>query len=360
VTDRPDHLLFVPGGGGAGSGESFRSLMLAHGARDRWPDLRIGFLTGTEHRDVGFEAFERHTVPGRVSRNHAGVLEILQSTRPRVVIFDNRGSTAAVAGAARLGAKVVYIADSPQILRRVLRLRRLRRLDQLWLVQRRLGPTQPGLSWLERRRLDLARVPEVHSFDALFPEPDAESRAKLLSELGLDAGPYALFVAGGGGTVHAGRPAPEIFAEAAGRVHQRTGLACATVLGPLYAGHPRRQTGVTLIPSLAPARMIELLSAAKVVACGGGVTSVQALALGRLCVAADTGGADQPGRLEAFERAGLLRSVPLEASALAEATALVLHDPQVGERMRIALASMGLRNGLPRALDALGALLGRS
>ena len=343
-----------------GSGESFRSLMLAQAAQQRWPEARIGFLTAADHRDLGFDAFERHVVPGRVSRNDAAVLDVLQRTRPDVVIFDNRGSTTSIVNSARLGARTVYIAPAAQLLKRAFRLRRLRRLDQLWLVQRRFGPEPATLSGSERVRVALARGPEIHFFDSIFPEVEPARRARLLSELELDAGRYALFSAGGGGTAHEGRPVPEIFADAAGRVHRATGIPCVAVMGPLYSGHTPPQEGVTLVPSLAPPKMIDLLSAAEVVACGGGDVVAQALALERLCVVASTGGPDQPERIRACARAGLVQPAPIEAAAIAEGVITLLQETQRRERIRSALAASGLRNGLPRALDALGSLLVRA
>ena len=86
----PFQLLFVPGGGGVGSGESFSCLTLARAARARWPSARVGFLLGEAHADVGFADFEVCRIAGRLSRNDTAVLEHLRATRPDVVLFDNR------------------------------------------------------------------------------------------------------------------------------------------------------------------------------------------------------------------------------------------------------------------------------
>ena len=52
-------MLFVPGGGRTGIGESARTLILADAARARWPDSRIGFITGEDHARLPGDGFDR-------------------------------------------------------------------------------------------------------------------------------------------------------------------------------------------------------------------------------------------------------------------------------------------------------------
>jgi hypothetical protein len=99
--------------------------------------------------------------------------------------------------------------------------------------------------------------------------------------------------------------------------------------------------------------MAGLLAEAEVVACGGGVSLTQALTLGRVCVASDLGGADQPERIAACARAGMVEPAPLEAMPIADAVTQLAADAVRRERMRQAIDAAGLRNGLGEALEAL-------
>ncbi|MGI9590665.1 MAG: hypothetical protein ACR2P8_04795 [Myxococcota bacterium] len=350
------HLLFVPGGGRTGLGETIRTLVLAQAARERWPAARVGFLTDEEHVRLPSDDFERHTVTGRVSRNVAAVNRLLGELAPDLVVFDGRGQGAQIACASRAGARTVYLAGVPTMRRRAFRWSRLRSLDQIW-IRRDIVDPRGDLTLGERLRLRLAARPRAHFVQAISPLPDAGRLKELRSRLGLGADSYLLFAPGGGGYEREGRPVPEIFAEAAGRVHEATGLACVVVLGPLYDGPTSGVADVIAVPALSPHEMIDLVSGAQLVACGGGGLMGQALATGRVCVAAPAGGSDQPGRIARCEEAGLLAASPLAADAIAERALALLADDErragIGQRIE----QSGLRNGLPHALSLMEGLL---
>ena len=353
----PPSILFVPRTGPDGLGEATRALVLARAASRRWPGARIEFVTITPGAWLEGRGFAHHRVEGGASRNPDGIDEVLRRTRPDVAIFDGWGRTSTLALARELGARTVFMAANDLALRRLFRSRRLRFVDQLWIVQSRLGATRPLLSRRWRLRLALSRRPALHVFDAIFPEPDPIRAKDLRRTIGLPDDRYALLCAGGGGTVHAGRPVPEIFAEAAGRVREETGMATVLVQGPLYEGDAPPPPGVLVVKSLEPEQMIDLLAGAEVIACGGGDIIAQALANERPCVAADAGGLDQPDRIRGFAEAGLIEASPLDACELADRMSRLARDADhrgaLGERV----AASGLRNRVTDALDCLEPLL---
>lgn len=356
MTSGSPHLLFIPGGGRMGLGESVRSLVLAHGARERWPESRVSFITDEQHVRLASDAFERHTVVGRVSRNVEAVNRLLCELEPDLVIFDGRGRSAQIACASRTGARTVYIAALPTTRRRAFRWSRLRWLDHLWIRRDFVDPWC-DLTLGERVRLRIARGAEVHFVQAIHPHPEARRLAALRDRIGLGGEPYLLFAPGGGGWEHGGRPVSDLFAAAARRVKDASGRSCVVVLGPLYPGRMPAADGVTVVFALSPPEMIDLVGGAEIVATGGGGLMGQALASGRICIAAAAGGSDQPGRIRRGEEAGLLVASPLTADAIAERVLNLLRDPPRRAELAQRIDRSRLGNGLPEALDLLEGLL---
>jgi hypothetical protein len=335
-----------------------RALVLARGVRARWPKARIEFVTSHRPAALRDDGFACHVVEEETSKNAEAVRDLLRRLVPIVAVFDNRGRTETLACAARLGIKTVFIASQTESLERLFRSRRPRYLDQLWLVQRRFGTTPASLGWRRRLQLALLRGPEVHTFDSILPETDPARSRELRGKLGVDDAPYVLFVAGGGGYVQEARPVADVFVEAARRVSEVLAIPCIAVLGPLHPGPVPALPGVIVVESLGPEAMIDLLSEARVVACGGGGIAGQALASGLPCVVAPAGGPDQDERIQACAEAGLIEPSPLEAGAIAAAVQALLADAERQISLRNRIASCGFRNGLHGAVDQLGRLAG--
>jgi len=355
--DATPHLLFLPGGGSEGAGEYARTLIVAEALREHWPKARIGFVTGAQHPRFAFDDFERHTIEGKVSKNVEAVNAVLRETLPDLVIFDNRGQTAQIVCAKRMGIRTVFVCTQPQFVRRAFRLRRLRHLDQLWIVQRRFGPTPSALSWAQKLRLALSGGPEICFLDTIFPETNGAHRRELLLRLGLDGEPFALFVAGGGGYQANGRPVPEIFLEAAKRVSKAHGIRCAAVMGPLFRGGVPELPGLVVLKQVSPRDMVGLLRDAHVVACGGGGMAGQALAQNSVCVVAPAGGPDQPERIRVCATNGLLEPSELAPDAIATGVLGLLEDDARRRGMRSRLEACAFRNGLPAAVTHIERLL---
>jgi hypothetical protein len=351
------HLLFAPRGGHDAVGEALRTLILAKAARRRWPGATIEFVS----RPLPLfeaEGFRLHPVEAGISKDQAAAIAVLERTRPGVLVLDNHGRTPILARASGLGVRTVFIADHEVFFDRLFRSRRLRFIDQLWIVQRRFGSRTHGLPWPRRLRLALLRGPSVHTFDTILPELIPGERADVRRELGLGSGPYVLFAAGGGGYRHGGRPVSDVFAEAARHVHEATRMPCVVVMGPLHPEPVPEIPGVVVVKSLVPEAMIELISGASIVACGGGSTSSQAMALGRVCVVAPAGGPDQPVRIEHCAAEGLVEASPLEAKAIAERVCGLVEDAPRCAAIEARIEACGFRNGVAAALDQLALLSG--
>jgi hypothetical protein len=356
----PPHILFIPRAGPIGMGESIRALVLARAAARRWPGARIELVAPMAGSWLEGRGFPHHLVEGGASRNAAGVEAVLRRAEADLVVFDGWGRPSTLALARSLGGATVFIAANDRAQRRLFGSRRIRHTDEVWIVQSRLGLARPLLTRRQRLRLALRRRPRLRTFEAMFPEPDPARRAALSEKLGLPEAPYALLCAGGGGTEVDGRPVPEIFLEAAGRVHDETGVASIAVLGPLYEGRAEAPPGVIRVASLEPDELIDLLAGAEVVACGGGDLIAQAVANGRACVAADAGGVDQGARVRAYAEAGLIEASVLAPDAIADRVAGLLRDVPRREALRRRAVESGLGNRVREAVDAMAGLLARA
>lgn len=351
------HVVFIPGGGSSGVGESMRSFIVADALHRRCPSWRIGFITDERHLRLPYDGFERHRVSGQVSKSVAEVNRLLEELTPDVVVFDSRGRGDHVARASHVGARTVYVAAQPRTLERALRWRRLRHLDELWVVNSSFRRRRDRLAFSQRMRVRLARGPEIRFFDSILPLADPQRSEALQRRLGLEGEPYILFAPGGGGFEDGGRPVSELFAEAAQRLQRASGIRCVAVMGPLYQGGLRSLEGITILDSVEPAEMIGLLAGARLVVCGGGGVIGQALVLEKVCVAVPAGGSDQPERIRRCAQQGLLEATSLDPGAIARLVRELLQDPAREGELLARIRRVGPRNGLPEALRHLAGLV---
>ena len=355
--ERPPHLLFLPVCGGEGTGEYARCLILAEGARRRWPAARIRIVATRGPGAAPEDGFERHWMEGSPTRNTPAVRALLEGDPPDVALFDNSGRTAQLRCARRLGVRSVFVTSRPTTRWRGFQLRRLRRLDQIWIVQPRsdLASLNP---W-ERLKLRLLSGTEALFLDTIHPEPDPARLEALRRTLGLRDEPYLLFAPGGGGWQVGGRPVSEIFVEAARQAARESRMRAVVVLGPRNPAPAAGLGRVLVVGALRPAEMMDLIAGARLLAIGGGSILGQALSLGRVCVAAAAGGRDQEERVRRWAREGALEAAETEPGAIARAVLGLLGEPARLDAVRARVEALGLRNGLPSALDALGRLVAK-
>jgi hypothetical protein len=346
-------LLFVPQGRSKGSGEYLRCLSLAKRAARRWPDARIVFATKRAQLRLDDDPFERFHLP----KDHLGAAlqRVLWAVQPDLVVFNNIGKERDLAAVRSAGARSLYIGSIPHYRKRVLERRMLRRLDALWI-----HPEAHGADTLtphERTAWQRGGRPPLEFIDSIFEPPDPETTARRLATLGLERDGYVLFTPGGGGWDIDGKPASDLYLEAAVRVAEARDIPCLLVRGPLHQGKHETPRRVTIIDYLPQPEFLGLIESARVVAATGGGMLYQALALGAVCTVAAMPAGDQAVRTRSAAERGVALSSPADSAAISERVIQLLDDPALREAIRGRLAAERPQNEIDRCLDLLAPMV---
>lgn len=346
-------ILFVPFYGRGGSGEFVRSVTLAEAFAKRWPQVRIEFLLpggpGTRH-DAPFPNI-CHEGPAI----EKGAFDSAQIARlkPDLVIFDCGGRSESLRTCKRLGITSAYISDRDGTLKKPFRFDWMWLLDEHW--HQREHVTGDALLPSQRVLSRFSRTQRLY-FDTYYAE-DQTDWSSLDSPLREAlARPFVLLTPGGGGYLLEGRPVSEVFVEVAERIHAETGLECLTLLGPLYTGAIRPATthALTLVPQ---PLFLELMRRAKLVLTNGGHSLHQALAMKAVCVVAPLGGSDQPARISAYDRAGLVVEAMPDAQMLGDAALRLLRDEAAHRALAERVAALDIVNGIPAMCERIARCL---
>lgn len=343
-------LLLVPVSGGTGSGELQRARLLARAARARWPELAI--TIAAEHAalagatDAGVD---RWPLPRSPTRCSSEVIAAIHGRRPRLVIFDSTARPQQLRAARDAGARVVYLSSRPSARARGFRWGALGCIDEHWSVELDLDVRIPNLwqRWLLRRRPDLRWRP----LSTLSEPADVTRWSSEIRDF-VTAGPYVLFCPGGGGGAVDGVPAGAAFAGAA----ERAGCRAVVVQADLDPGCSVARGAQLLIPAQRNDALMALVQSAQLAVIGAGSLLLQTLALGSACLALPLA-RDQPARLADLVSRGAAATCAPGIESLAEATRRLSADPDAMALLRTQAQRLGLRNGLPQALDAMAALL---
>lgn len=335
-------VLFAPVSGPGGSGEYYRCLALARALAER--DGRpVHFLLHEAARVERDERFHYHLLAASPTRATVEVIAIVDRIRPALAVFDAAGRMAQYDAVRRVGGKLAWVSNRPKKRRKGFRPRMLRRLD-LHLVA---SPEQAasGMGGWERFKWRYCGQPRVRFFSTIAPAVNADAAQRSCRDHGLNPGEYVLFVGGGGGHFHAGRPVPEWLLEAARRLQAETGRQCVVVMGPQYRGELRTDAEVKVIERLDSPVLAQLLSRARLAVSGAGwMMSSQLLATGVPAVFVPAGGADQPERIRRYADAGLAESAPLEPRAIAEAARRLDADDSRRKALVQRIEEHGIRN----------------
>lgn len=327
-------VLFVPASGRSGSGEVYRALALGRALGRIAPDAEIHLLLSREARISVDARVHVHWLDDTPARAGDQALAVIARIQPALAVFDGSGRTRQMAAVKRAGGRVVWISNRPGRRRRAFWPQRMRFIDLHLMIGQpppRPGPASRMLARLGGVALRVARAV------ALPPGPLPDAIAPIAG-----ARP-AVFVAGGGGQLHRGRPVTESFHDAAERFHAETGLPALVVYGPQHRGALRTGSTVPGIPALPPEALATLLAGALLVVCGAGnMLSNQVLLAGRPCVMTATGGHDQPARLARYAAAGAVLAAPLEVDALAAAAIRLAREAELGDRLIEGMRHMGL------------------
>ncbi|MEE4303746.1 MAG: hypothetical protein V2J19_06285 [Wenzhouxiangella sp.] len=343
-------ILFLPVSGSLGYGEIARCKIIARAVSARWPRLSMKLAisrhqAGPEESGLGIALLS-----GSPTFDVEGVAKLLDDCRPRLVIFDSGGRANLLRRARELGAATVFISSRPSSRRRAFSMRRMRNLDEAWLVGDPIS--QPRrLSMRERFVRKIAPATQHRFMGPIFPSPQAvpNPAADLVGD------DYALFAPGGGAT--GGGEVVEVYRAAATRYVRATGRRAVVVCGPgadLSAG----EHTVPVIGQLPPQEFANALAGCSLAVTGGGSLVGQALALDRPVVAVPLGGSDQRARVRELAAAGVLLEGGRNADELA-AQAIRFHSEDgLGTACTEARRALQLEPGLPRILERIADILG--
>jgi glycosyltransferase involved in cell wall biosynthesis len=347
-------LLFIPVSGTYGMGEYARSLAIARAASRRWQHAAIHFILSREAPYAPGAPFPATLLPSSPTFHSAAVIELIETWRPDVVIFDNAGRTSQLRAAQRSGARVVYISARRRQRRKAFRWHWMRLIDEHWIAYPEFIAGSLGL--LERLKLRLAGRPVVRYLDVILSRALPGQREAILSRAGCDTGTFVLVVPGGG-TGHPGADDAVDRFMAAGQTLAASGVPTVYV-GPVNA--PSAADAATPhwhpLGPVPQADLAELMRSARLILANGGSTLLQAIACGSACIAVPIA-KDQAERTRRCVGAGVAVAASLDSASMVQAVDRLLHD----EAQRAALAGraahLALADGVDVALQSLAWLL---
>ncbi len=335
-------------------GEYARSLAIARAAGRRWPRAAIHFALSRQAPYAGSAPFPATLFASSPTFHSSGVIDLIETWRPDVVVFDNAGRTAQLRAARRMGARVVYISARRRQRRKAFRWRWMRLLDEHWIAYPEFIAGRPGV--LESLKLKLLGRPMLRFLDVILARAEPSQRSAILSRAGCEAGTFVLVVPGGG-TGHPGvDDAADQFMKAA--------LAIASAGTPtVYVGPagPNAGTDANLhhMGPLPQEQLAELMRSARLIVANGGSTLLQAIACGKACVAVPIAG-DQAERTRRCAEAGVALAADLNSANMVLAVDRLLHDEPQRAALADRAAGLKLADGVEIALRALAGLIGRA
>ncbi len=344
-------------------GEYARSLAIAHAASRRWPHAAIHFILSREAPYAADAPFGKTFLASSPTFHSAAVIELLETWRPDIVIFDNAGRTAQLRAARASGARVIYISARRRQRRKAFRLRWMRLLDEHWIAYPEFvaGP----LGFFERLKLKMTGRPIVRYLDVIMSRADPAHRGAVPALAGCAAGTFVLVVPGGG-TGHPGvEQAADCFMRAARALTARgtptvyVGPAEAAALpgaqrraGPMDAAEQRNWHHVGLLPQ---AELAELMRSARLIVANGGSTLLQAIACGGACIAVPIA-EDQSERTRRCVAAGVAMAAALDEQSIVGAANGLLQDEPQRAALADRAARLELADGIDVAVRAIGDL----
>lgn len=351
MSERRCDVLFIPVSGPEGAGEYLRCDLLARQLQSRDPQCRMHFLLNRHARYAAAVAWPSTWLERSATQETAAVNAAIASLRPRVVVFDNAGRAAQLRSAKVVGAHTICIASRPSSRRKLLRVSRLRHIDELWWAQAPFA-LPPANVW-QRLLLRLFKGTQQFAMGVVF-ERMPDSQAWLAAQWPqLRAEEYVVLCPGGGGRAENGAEPVTVMRAAAAE------LAVTTVLvaGPnALSSSADGAANHHEISSLANRELMALLEHARCVVCTGGDVLVQALELGAAIVAAPAQ-SDQPQRIARAAETGAVLASTLDADAIFMATQSILGDAEKRSSLRAAARVLAVRSDLPGALARLESAL---
>jgi ADP-heptose:LPS heptosyltransferase len=342
-------VLFVPVSGAHGMGEYARALALATAAARRLPRLQVHFIVSREAPYAADLPFPKTLIPASPTMHTAEVVEVINTFRPTLAVFDNAGRTKQLQAAAKVGARVIYVSSRVRQRRKAFRPQWMRVMDEHWIAYPEFIAGSSGL--LEKLLLGVMGRPTLKFLDALLPPSEPQRAQAALRDFSVYEGDYVLVVPGGGSEHSSGRDAPQIIAEAARRLAVR-GYPLIVVGVPKLESSEIQTVELRLSPRIPMATLGELIRRAKLVISNGGDTLLQTLACNRACVAVPIAG-DQPHRIEKCVQASLAVSATLDSNDIERVALSLLENAPERQRMERNSAQAGITNAMEGALETL-------
>ena len=358
-TEAP-RFLFVPVSGPGGAGEYYRSLAIARGFEQRWPGCRIRFVLNRSAPYAAAAPYPGLRIDDSPTRSTAAVVEYIASERPDVVIFDNAGRQAQFRAARAAGAAVVYVSSRPSTRRKGFGLRRMRALDQHWIVHPAFLSRVPN--WYERCKLSVAGGPDLVFLEVMHEQIDGPGTQAMQQQLGIEPRRYVVFCPGGGGTFDPSVDPARVYLSGAQQVAAAKGVTVVAVLGPRLVGSltdADQRPGLRILSSLPQGVLLGLIRDATVAAVNGGSLLLQSMAQ-RVPLLAAPIASDQLERIRQCARHGYVRPVRLGAAELAAGVNALLDDEVARATLSAQLERLGLRNGVDTAKEAVERLVRRA
>jgi hypothetical protein len=352
-------ILFVPVSGTYGMGEYARSLAIARAASLRWPRADIRFVLSREAPYAADAPYPTTLLASSPTFHSAAVIELFETWRPDVVVFDNAGRTSQLRAARRLGARVVYISARRRQRRKAFRWQWMPLIDEHWIAYPQFIAGRLG--FFEMLKLRIIGRPVVRFLDVILSRADPAQRGAILARTGCDAGAFVLVVPGGG----SGHPGVDDAATrfmTAARALAAQGTATVYV-GPADAG-ACAGTGGSGQPNwhhlgpLPQDQLAELMDTAQLIIANGGSTLLQAIACGKACIAVPIA-KDQAERTRRCAAAGVALAAPLDAESILQAATHLLRNEAERTGLAARAARLGLADGVELAVQALSGLIER-
>ena len=342
-------VLFVPVSGPSGMGEFARARSLADALKARSPNVETHFVL---HRDAPYARNFHHPatlVPASPTLCTAEVKRVIAEFAPQVVIFDNAGRTGALRAARRIGARVIYVSSRGRQRYKAFRLHWMRLLDEHWISYPAMiaGDT----SMLERLKLKLLGRPTLRFLDTVLAPADEASAQALLGSFG---NPDLIIVPGGGSQFHDSAMTPAHFARWGEAIAER-GYKVAFVAGPAYAESSRASERFCVLRDVRGGALRVLLERSRLVLVNGGDTMLQALALGKACVAVPIAG-DQPARVRRCVELGAVRAPAAQTETVLRECLDLLADEASRRALEARVRAVNFVDALPLLLARISEL----
>ncbi len=337
-------------------GEYARCLAIARAASRRWRGAGIRFVLSRAAPYAADAPFSATLLDSSPTFHSAAVIDLLETWRPDVVIFDNAGRTAQLRAAQRLGARVIYISARRRQRHKAFRWRWLSLIDEHWLAYPEF--IAGSLSLFERLKLKVAGRPAVRYLDVILSRADPAQSADVLARAGCSTASFVLVVPGGG-TGHPGVDDAADRFRAAARTLAAAGVSTVYV-GPSRVSGAAEEVGAApnwhALGSLPQAELVVLMRAARLVIANGGSTLLQAIACGNACIGVPIA-KDQAERIRRCVAAGVALAAPLDAAGMVQSANRLLLDEPARAALKGRAAQLGLADGVEVALQALAGLL---